>query len=93
MSIKSDYIEDMLLINPDLQWQFTCSYKRHYELSMNMTVEETTIKDAFKVTDASFAFDLSFYQTADFNVIQEQTLWHEYNLSFSLILRTFSTLF
>lgn len=72
MTVKAGFIEQILYVDPDIEWAFTCSFDTRYEVSKAMAVDDSILEDTFTVTDAKFKFGLIFFQTARFETEQAE---------------------
>ena len=72
MTVKAGFIDSILYVDPDVEWAFTCSFDTKYEISKNLSVDDSVLEDSFTVTSAKFDFGLDFYQTALFNTVQTE---------------------
>jgi len=75
MTVKAGFIDSILYVDPDVEWAFTCSFDTKYEISKNLSVDDTVLEDSFTVTAAKFDFGLDFYQTALFKTAQDDAAY------------------
>ena len=51
----------MISTQPNIEWDFTCSYDTQYEVDESLTVNAAAISSEFTQTNAQFDFNFDFY--------------------------------
>merc|ERR1712003_55366 len=70
MLIEAARYEDIIVVNPDIEWEFQCSYKTEYVISGENTVTLGTLAHGFSAADAKFDFGFEFFEDSNFRNVQ-----------------------
>ena len=64
----------MISTQPNIEWDFTCSYDTQYEVDESLTVQAATISTEFTQTNAQFDFNFDFYTDGLFEEVLDSDL-------------------
>jgi hypothetical protein len=70
MLIEASRYEDLIVVRPDIEWQFECAYQTEYTISGEQTMSISTLAHGFAAADAKFSFAFDFYENPNFSEVQ-----------------------
>ena len=71
MTIGASKTDGRIVINPDIDWGFTCKYETDYTVEKQAKITSDVLNHDFASQNGQFAFDFKFYETESFEIVQE----------------------
>jgi len=70
MLIEASRFENLIVVRPDIEWEFQCAYQTEYTISGEQSVTIGTLAHGFAAANAKFAFGFDFFEDANFREVQ-----------------------
>jgi hypothetical protein len=71
MTIGASQTFERIVVNPDIDWGFTCKYDTDYTVEKEATITSNVLSHDFATQNGQFSFDFRFYETDSFEIVKE----------------------
>ena len=75
MTIGPSKTDGRIVIDPDIDWGFTCKYETDYTVEKQATITSDILNHDFASQNGQFSFDFKFYETESFEIVQENPIY------------------
>ena len=75
MTIEASKTNGLIVVEPDIDWGFTCKYETDYTVDKEATITSDVLNHVFDSQNGRFSFDFKFYETEMFQVVQVNPLY------------------